>query len=695
LELQNISKLWNNNEEMNNCKFFLTCIILFFITINFIWIKIDKAPPMWDQSHYLLNSEILYHTLTSKGLYAFSRAFIDILQAKAPLITVLPIPFFLIFGNSYDSALYINLLLVILCSYYLYKLGAIIIGERQALLSIIILNTFPLIAGMSREILVEYGLMVLVISWFYYFVKSDYFQIKKYSYLLGIIFGLGMLMKITFPLYITFPTAFILFRKIISEKRELKKILKYIFTIFFISVILAGPWYSRNYEHIIQFAYTASFGDLAMKYWTGNIFSVQVISDYWLSLINYGISSYYFILSIIIIIIITFSKIIKRKSFLQIEKEYIFILLLWFLVPFILLTFGKGKDYRYIAPICPPIALILSTLFYRTSIKRIWNTLLMLLLIFPIIHYFCFSFLLKNFNIKWEEMIFISNHLNYAHPPELKNWAESNEKLINYLLLDSAKLQNNYALSTVLFNYPYINFITSTYYARKNGSGLNFNTNDFYNNETTKDIIERIKQTSTYIITKSGDLGPDFSNIKNVQIIPLLENRTLNFNPINKIQLPDDTFLTIYKKEIDKELIYNNKNLLKKYPNAYKKQVIFSEIIKLVYYEIKEIPSGYKLTFFWECINLTSLNFKVFIHFKSDEMNKHDIANADHYPNREYPTFLWRKGEIIKDVINISANLPKNLKIYIGLYDELDLSRLPVANKPVNSSENIIGVRIL
>ena len=153
-------------------------------------------------------------SLQGKVSFSFVVAFTEIFKLKPHLITVLPVPFYIIFGNTYENALYVNLIFMILASFFLYKLGISIAGEKEALLSVFVLNVFPLMIGMSREFLTEYGLMTFVIMWMYYLLRYDLFQKRKISCILGIILGLGMLMKISFILYIVFPTLFVLIRKV-------------------------------------------------------------------------------------------------------------------------------------------------------------------------------------------------------------------------------------------------------------------------------------------------------------------------------------------------------------------------------------------------------------------------------------------------------------------------------------------------
>jgi 4-amino-4-deoxy-L-arabinose transferase-like glycosyltransferase len=530
---------------LNKYYFLLLSIILFFVLANIVWIKEDKAPPLWDQSHYLLNSEILYHTLAEEGLESFLLSFNDILKDKAPLITALPIPFYVVFGNNYTSALLVNLFFIVLGSYYLYKLVTYISGEKEALLSVFILNTFPLIFAMSREFMVEYGLMVLVIMWMYYFLKSNCFERESYAVALGIILGLGMLMKISFVLYIIFPTAFICIKKFIRLKKIPVSFLVSILIVFIIGLFFAGNWYLKNFHSIINYAFMSGYTEIAKNYSMGEVFSIKTILRYWVYIINYGISAYFFFL-IILFITINLSTFKKNKPISHIEKEHVYFLAIWFMLPFIVFTFGINKDYRYTAPLYPVLAVLLSVSLVRLSINKYGTLLLFMLLLFPILNYFYISFSHKPVHLKINKIILLQNNLAYAHPPIKEKWPY--EEIMEFIYEDALKAKNQHPITTLLFNYQYMNDIALNYYSKNKNLEIRFRTNTYFIKENIDETVAEIERYSHYLMTKSDKLGPEFSNVKNIQVLSLLNKGELNFKPLTTMPLPDQTFLTVYKK---------------------------------------------------------------------------------------------------------------------------------------------------
>lgn len=87
----------------------LITLILFFVVSTALWLKLNHAPPQWDDAWYLTNSLTLFDSLGEGGLPAYGLSYLKILGIKAPLITVLPTPLYLLFGRSVRFAYLVNL----------------------------------------------------------------------------------------------------------------------------------------------------------------------------------------------------------------------------------------------------------------------------------------------------------------------------------------------------------------------------------------------------------------------------------------------------------------------------------------------------------------------------------------------------------------------------------------------------------
>src|SRR5258708_3265883 len=80
---------------------FLLAMCLFFLATTAIWGALHRAPPNWDDGWYLTNSLQRFDHLVDRGIFGYAKGFLSVLGVKAPLITVLPTPFYLIFGRRW------------------------------------------------------------------------------------------------------------------------------------------------------------------------------------------------------------------------------------------------------------------------------------------------------------------------------------------------------------------------------------------------------------------------------------------------------------------------------------------------------------------------------------------------------------------------------------------------------------------
>lgn len=668
-------------------KIILIGIVLFFVLANLLWLQKDKAPPMWDQAQYLESSQILYKVLTTEGVVPFAEAYSTVLREKAPLIAMLPIPSYLLFGNDYRSARFVNIFFIILGSIYLYRLGILIAGEEAALLSIIVLNTFPLIAGISREILVDYGLMVFVIMWMYYLLKSECFTDRQYNYRLGIVFGLGMLMKISFPVYIAAPTFFLLWNTISQKKKLPELFFKNILIVFVVGVLIAGTWYFNNLETISKFAFRSGYGDAARNWSMGEVFSIETIIVYWTYLINYGIS-FYFFLCLLFILILRFVNSLKNNSSPGSDSFYTFFLFFWFLLPFLVFTFGVNKDYRFTAPYYPAIALFISMNLAKLFQKRYRNAVLLFFLLFPVFNYIFISFSPKPYGLQVQKFKLLETNLGYAHPPIKDRWPL--RSVVNFIHNDAMRTNNEFAVTTLLFNNLYFNSINMRYYAAIGNSGMMFN--NVSPNLDAGEAVSKIERESSYLITKSDKLGPEFTISKNMPVLAMLNSGKMNFRQILTLPLPDGTSLTVFKRDT-RDFVYSSISEIRDFKIEENKVVNFSDKVRLLDFKYEKKNDKHKIIFLWQCIDRVDMNYRIFVHVKN--INDNPVANADHCPGKKiYPTSYWRRGEVIRDEIYIASNLPDDFHVDIGIYEDSFNKRLLVKDRPGDHQDNIRGIRI-
>src|SRR5215471_4182972 len=83
----------------NRTALLLTLVCTLFIATTLVWLYLDRTPPTWDDAGYLTNSLMAYDALTHGGVAGYLNKLGEMFKYRAPLIAVLPTPFYLALGR--------------------------------------------------------------------------------------------------------------------------------------------------------------------------------------------------------------------------------------------------------------------------------------------------------------------------------------------------------------------------------------------------------------------------------------------------------------------------------------------------------------------------------------------------------------------------------------------------------------------
>ncbi|MEX2028731.1 MAG: glycosyltransferase family 39 protein [Candidatus Curtissbacteria bacterium] len=518
-------------------RIFLSIWAVVFIFATIFWIFKNNLPPSWDQAHYLEGSAILHQTLTDKGLFPFIDKATTILETKAPLVTILPIPLYLIFGSSLHVALIVNVVFAGLFFIFFYKLTALIFDRRIAIASILIISTTPLFYGLARYFFVEFGLATFVVMWMYLILKTENLTNKKYLFLLGIVSGLGMLMKFHFFIFVAGPALVVFYR---SYKKVGIKVVNWRNAVVFSLpvVAIAGPWYARNIITVLWKAKRASNPELLGNLYYGAPLSYNNLYHSGLDFIN-GVMSPYWFFALLVLIVIFFQQ---RK-----RAKINYFLLLWFMVPFLIFYLGPNKDYRLMLPLLPPLAMLVAWLLAQIAgNKHLLASVV--LAIFPALVFFntsVFETKLIQSKIALGPFVVSDSKIgDYVQAPRDEDWPitetlnflwqidqTTNGKIVMLSSEDESFNVNNLRYYAVLAKLP-LDVKSASYFPK----GTDY--------ETIRSTIER----GDYLIMKVGGRpGPaDLNRFKDL-IMDNLDNSKWLEMP-NNIVLPDDGRIKTWQK---------------------------------------------------------------------------------------------------------------------------------------------------
>lgn len=363
----------------------LAVFTLYLLWVNHDYYRADTQTPTYDEAWYLETSLHLYHRLTTQGVAGFWDGYRRAFGIKAPLLSVLPLPFYVLLGPSREAAMLVNSFFLVLANVYLFLLVRQLYSPSAALAAVVFFQTMPLAYGLSRNFMVEYGLSSLVIVFLYYLVARP-----GQPVLLGILLGLGLLMKILFPAYVAGPLALTLYRR-----RSWRDVL----LIALPAAVIASTWYAFNLRPLLAFAWESAYGGIAPDYSAGGLSA-------WLALlVNQGTSVYY---AAVVLILAPLAL-----------RGHLALLAAWLLPPLAALALGRNQLIRFALPLLPVFAIGLGAAVF--SLGRRWRlqaALAVALAVFPYRLFAALSYRSHSaHSVRLGPLVLYAHELGWARPP--------------------------------------------------------------------------------------------------------------------------------------------------------------------------------------------------------------------------------------------------------------------------------------
>src|SRR5258708_1336995 len=250
----------------------LCAAIAFFLATTLVWVRLDRTPTAWDDSVYLTGSLALRDAQTDRGVIGFVKEFFKGNRIRPPLLDALGSLVYSVSGRTYRAAYAVNLMFLAILFAALYRLGARFANSRAGLLAVWIAGTMPIVYGLVRSLLVECGLMAFVAVVICLIAEWDESSSPGWAFLMGIVCGLGMLTKASFPLYVALP----LLSLAVTQRKSVlraKPLLAFAATV----ALLAGPWYLVNFRVALLTALENGSAETAKIYGLGAILSFDAV----------------------------------------------------------------------------------------------------------------------------------------------------------------------------------------------------------------------------------------------------------------------------------------------------------------------------------------------------------------------------------------------------------------------------------
>jgi 4-amino-4-deoxy-L-arabinose transferase-like glycosyltransferase len=332
----------------------LPCIVFIVLTFStIVWTLANRTPPSWDPADHMRTAYDFYRPLS---LGRFAEFFGELFHAPhpyGPLYHFITVAIFLVAGVSPLTGIAANIagLAILLISVNwigdrLHPPGSetrpsafeLRPGTMAALLTVC--YHFP--AWLLHEAFLDYLLMAMVALSFALSMRAGEFHVRSDAVLFGVVAGLGMLVKQTFPFFFILPATVLLCRAWI--RRDGRAIANLALSAI-VAVLIASIWYVPHLKDVIGI-YKVNALNAAVEN-EASPFSFRYLAYYWGVLGGLQIQ---LLFSILFVVGLIYS--IRHRS----RQDWL--LYLWILSGILSFTLLANKDARYTVPILPAVALI-------------------------------------------------------------------------------------------------------------------------------------------------------------------------------------------------------------------------------------------------------------------------------------------------------------------------------------------------
>jgi hypothetical protein len=614
------------------CWTLLGLFTLALVAVNINYSRADRRPPTYDDAWFLENSLLFYHRLTEGGLRAFLPAYAASFGTKAPLLSVLPIPLYLTFGISQNVALLVNSGFLAISSIFLFLLvRRLFESPGAALAAVVFYQTMPLSYGLSRAFLADYGLTALILVWLYFLVVSDQLSKPLIVFWLGLLLGVGLLMKITFPAYIAGPLAVALY-----QARSWRPVAGLALP----ALPLAATWYAFNLPQVLRYAWQGAYGDIGAQYGFGGL-------KHWFSLVvERGLSVYYVAALIPALVIWVWRR--PPAGFL----------LAWLLPPLAATAASSNREIRLFIPLLPVFAIALAVAIFRLTSRRWFQTALAAgLALVPLALYAELSFHSLHLTprhgdhdhpVKLGSFVAFGRDLGWARPPDAQGDWEQRRILEALHTLGVPPITPRYVVVGV--EHPYLNANLLSYFNAYARYPFLF-TSLGYAEPSAGRALERLyRLDARYLIMGEGFHSHDlvgFLNQVNQDIQARLDRGELPFHLRAKVTLTHGIRARIYERDEPWTSFQPGAAFD---PPSRPLAVDFAGGVRFLGYDWKRRDAGLgELTCYWTAPHPVAEDFRVHLVFQRQGalalVQDHLVTDGRH------PMYEWKQGETVRQTV--------------------------------------------
>lgn len=388
----------------------------------------------YDDSWYAECTNRLLDAWSGEGLASAYDYFMRIALGgqKSPFILLPALPLVLLLGRVELAYVLASVAGWLLASVYLYRLIARFAEPRLAAAGVLLFSLMPLTVDMTRQFYVETWMTALAAMFVFHYTESAGFTHRRHALLAGVAGGLGLLAKVTFPIYVVGliaadglawllrdrarlgaaagavligavgpvaalaaaqflapgwsllggggVTAILLLGARIRAARRARGMREAgsadgawrcnLALSAALGLWIGLPWYAYNGGKIFGFALSAAVGKLSLDYGDRDYLSLASIGRYWLSSVNAGVGVVSVAALAVALVAALLGSFVRRCDYSgRGWWRGVGVAAAWVIPALVVCTLVRNRTTRYLLPALPGLALLAALLWQHVWLR--------------------------------------------------------------------------------------------------------------------------------------------------------------------------------------------------------------------------------------------------------------------------------------------------------------------------------------
>lgn len=328
-------------------------LVILLLLANYCWLLMDHKPFAWDESIHYLGAVGYYHAWLGHGLAGLA-AFFTQSDFYPPLTEWLTGLIFHITGPQPDVAAFLNVFYLTAIMGLLLAMGRRWKSPDTGIMACYLFLTSALVSLQSKLFMLDIPLTFYVLLGIWAFDHSRHFREWRWALIYGLAFGLAMLTKWSALFFLALPPLITVVFMSFKTPEQRGRMWLNLLLAYGITMVIAFPWYALHLIKLIKntSGYLYDRGALendpalltiqAWIYYPLAVLKQLSLPAGLLALAGFGWAM------------------IKRKAVMPAW--------LWVILPCLILTLIRNKDWRYTMPLLPVFGLI--SLLWLQQLKQ-------------------------------------------------------------------------------------------------------------------------------------------------------------------------------------------------------------------------------------------------------------------------------------------------------------------------------------